>query len=208
MPSCQQLQKAQQLHRQVALLYQQLEQVEMKKNSWKPAAGSWNRHRWQRSLLKIYRKAVLAGLRSGTSSAACQMARGPSGRTATAGGTGGTAIGAVWSAFLPKGTACQLMEALPAAANPDELSALKAQLEDSLSRLQQQIEQLIPAAKVSQPRYFDREYLSNQILPMQQQEAPTNAHWNCCIRSRLPLPNSWALPISSRLTEQSSWKSS
>ena len=38
-------------------------------------------------------------------------------------------------------------------------------------RDRQQIEQLIPAAKVSQPRYFDREYLSNQILPMQQQEA-------------------------------------
>ena len=70
-----------------------------------------------------------------------------------------------------KALLAQLMEALPAAANPDELSALKAQLEDSLSRLQQQIEQLIPAAKVSQPRYFDREYLSNQILPMQQQEA-------------------------------------
>ena len=108
-----------------------------------------------------------------------------------------------------KALLAQLMEALPAAANPDELSALKAQLEDSLSRLQQQIEQLIPAAKVSQPRYFDREYLSNQILPDAAAGSfPPNAHWNCCIRSRLPLPNSWALPISSRLTEQSSWKSS
>jgi exonuclease SbcC len=50
---------------------------------------------------------------------------------------------------------------------PEQLNSRRSELAQRISRLEEQIAPLIPLEKVSQPRYYDSQYLQEQILPMQ-----------------------------------------
>ncbi len=50
---------------------------------------------------------------------------------------------------------------------PEQLQVRQSDIARRISQLEERIARLIPLEKVSQPRYFDSQYLQEQILPMQ-----------------------------------------